>query len=163
PDAERQAKCDLLRWRTHGLLGELTGDLAHHYEAVLLRPDLTVARTGLGATLLRTGRPREAVTHLRRALHHDPFDSDAARGLPGACLCMIVRNEEKNLPDCLESVQGLFAQTVVADTGSADGTREVARRFGAEVVEFPWCDDFAAARNASLRHARRQWVMWLDA
>ncbi len=78
-------------------------------------------------------------------------------------LCMIVKDEEHNLPDCLRGLAELFDEIVVADTGSTDRTREVATGLGARVVEFPWCDDFAAARNASLTAATGDWVMWLDA
>jgi tetratricopeptide (TPR) repeat protein len=86
---------------------------------------------------------------------------------PGArvrvSLCLIVRDEEHNLPPCLGSVRDLVDEVVVVDTGSADRTREVAARLGAKVFDFPWCDSFAAARNASLRHATGDWVFWLDA
>jgi GT2 family glycosyltransferase/tetratricopeptide (TPR) repeat protein len=78
-------------------------------------------------------------------------------------LCMIVRNEEQNLPECLGSVAGLVDEVVVVDTGSTDGTREVAEQMGARVFDYPWVDDFAAARNESLRHARGEWVFWMDA
>jgi glycosyltransferase involved in cell wall biosynthesis len=87
----------------------------------------------------------------------------ASEPLPGVSLCMIVRNEEKHLPDGLASVTGIFDQIVVVDTGSTDTTRQVAQRYGAEVYDFPWVDSFAAARNECLRHARHQWVLWLDA
>ncbi len=82
---------------------------------------------------------------------------------PGITLCMIVRDEESNLPRCLASAAGAFDQIVVIDTGSTDRTPEIARECGAEVHHFAWEDDFAAARNASLRHAECRWVMWLDA
>jgi GT2 family glycosyltransferase/Tfp pilus assembly protein PilF len=78
-------------------------------------------------------------------------------------LCMIVRNEEHHLPDCLRSVEDLFDEIVVADTGSTDRTREIAREFGARVFDFPWPDSFGAARNESLRHASGKWILWLDA
>ena len=65
-------------------------------------------------------------------------------------LTMIVRDEENNLSRCLESVQGLFDEIVVLDTGSKDRTIEIARSFGARVFDFVWVDDFAAARNAAL-------------
>ncbi len=77
-------------------------------------------------------------------------------------LSMIVKNEEKNLPDCLRSVRDLFDQIVVNDTGSTDRTREIALDFGADLIECPWADSFAAARNASLERATGDWVMWLD-
>ena len=66
-------------------------------------------------------------------------------------LTMIVRDEEKNLPHCLESVRGVFDEIVVLDTGSRDRTVEIARSFGARVFDFVWVDDFAAARNARWR------------
>jgi glycosyltransferase involved in cell wall biosynthesis/tetratricopeptide (TPR) repeat protein len=78
-------------------------------------------------------------------------------------LCMIVKNEEHNLPDCIGPVRDLFDEVIVVDTGSIDRTREVARALGATVVEFPWVDSFSAARNESLRHATGDWVFWLDA
>jgi tetratricopeptide (TPR) repeat protein len=76
---------------------------------------------------------------------------------------MIVKDEEAHLPSCLSSVADLVDEIVVVDTGSADGTRAVAQRFGARVVDFPWGDDFSAARNASLQQATGQWIFWLDA
>ena len=78
-------------------------------------------------------------------------------------LCMIVRDEEERLPRCLESVQGLVDEIVVVDTGSEDGTVEIAKKFGARIGYFAWCDDFAAARNESLRLASGDWILWLDA
>jgi|SRR6516164_1974872 glycosyltransferase involved in cell wall biosynthesis len=81
---------------------------------------------------------------------------------PRVSLCMIVKNEEANLAPCLEPVAALVDEIVIVDTGSSDGTREVAARFGARIFEFPWADSFAAARNESLRHAVGQWIFWLD-
>jgi tetratricopeptide (TPR) repeat protein len=78
-------------------------------------------------------------------------------------LCMIVRNEAHNLADCLTTVAHLFDEIVIVDTGSDDETKEIARQFTAHVHDFPWCDDFAAARNESLRHATGDWIFWLDA
>jgi tetratricopeptide (TPR) repeat protein len=76
---------------------------------------------------------------------------------------MIVRNEEKNLSLCLEPLRSLVDEVIVVDTGSTDNTRQVAEQLGAKVFDFPWVDDFSAARNESLRHATGDWVMWLDA
>src|SRR5215467_136999 len=82
---------------------------------------------------------------------------------PRRSLCMIVRNEEQHLAECLECVADLMDEIVVVDTGSTDRTRDVAGRFGARVFDFPWVDSFAAARNESLRHATGDWIFWLDA
>jgi len=78
-------------------------------------------------------------------------------------LTMIVRNEEKNLPRCLESVRGVFDEIVVVDTGSTDRTKEIAASFGAKIVDFAWIDDFSAARNAALEKATGDYAFWLDA
>ena len=78
-------------------------------------------------------------------------------------LTMIVRNEEHNLPRCLESVRDLFDEIVVVDTGSTDRTKEIARGFGARIVDFAWIDDFSAARNVALDHATGDYAFWLDA
>jgi glycosyltransferase involved in cell wall biosynthesis len=86
-----------------------------------------------------------------------------AKGRPTLSVCMIVRNEEQNLPRVLSSVRGLADEIVVVDTGSADRTVEVAESFGAKTYYFEWCDDFAAARNESLKHATKDYVLWLDA
>jgi hypothetical protein len=78
-------------------------------------------------------------------------------------LCLIVRDEEHNLPDCLAGAADLVDEVIVVDTGSSDRTKEIAARFGAKVFDFPWVDSFAAARNETLRHATGEWVFWLDA
>lgn len=77
-------------------------------------------------------------------------------------LSMIVKNEARTLAVCLDSVADLVSEIVVVDTGSDDDTLAVARHFGAKVHPFAWVDDFAAARNESLRHATGEWILWLD-
>ncbi|MFQ3679706.1 MAG: glycosyltransferase [Pseudanabaenaceae cyanobacterium] len=81
---------------------------------------------------------------------------------PTVGLCAIVKNEEENLPRCLASVQGWVDELVVVDTGS-DRTVAIAEGYGARIGHFAWCDDFAAARNASLALATQDWVLVLDA
>jgi len=78
-------------------------------------------------------------------------------------LCMIVRDEERVLAQCLESAKPFFTQIVVVDTGSTDRTIEIAESFGAEVHEVVWPDSFAEARNESLKYATGDWICWLDA
>jgi GT2 family glycosyltransferase/tetratricopeptide (TPR) repeat protein len=78
-------------------------------------------------------------------------------------LCMIVKNEEDNLPDCLRSIADLVDEMIIVDTGSTDQTKAIAASFGARVVEFAWVDSFAAARNEGLRHATGDWIFWMDA
>jgi pentatricopeptide repeat protein len=78
-------------------------------------------------------------------------------------LCMIARNEASRLGPCLASVRSAVREVIVVDTGSTDETKAIASDYGAKVFDFPWCDDFAAARNESIRHASCPWILWLDA
>jgi len=78
-------------------------------------------------------------------------------------LVMIVRDEERSLARCLESARAWVDEIVVVDTGSSDATPEIARRLGARVGHFAWCDDFSAARNAALALADAPWRLVLDA
>lgn len=78
-------------------------------------------------------------------------------------LCMIVRDEEDVLARCLASVEEIADEIIVVDTGSVDHTPEIARDYGAKVLEFPWQDDFAAARNYSFAQAEMDYILWLDA
>ncbi len=82
---------------------------------------------------------------------------------PTISVCMIVKNEAKKLRSCLESLGDLASEIIIVDTESTDGTVSIAQEFGARVFHFDWIDDFAAARNESLRHATKEWVFWLDA
>lgn len=77
--------------------------------------------------------------------------------------CLIVKNEERNLERCLTSLAGIVDEIVVVDTGSTDRTVEIAQKFNAKLGQFEWCQDFAAARNESLRLATGNWVLWIDA
>lgn len=76
---------------------------------------------------------------------------------------MIVRDEEHFLPACLASIVDLVDEIVVVDTGSQDRSRDIARDFGARLIEFPWVDDFSAARNVAIDHARCDWMLYIDA
>ncbi len=78
-------------------------------------------------------------------------------------VCYIVKNEEKNLPLSLETMQPIADELIVADTGSTDHTRQIAAAAGAFVLDFAWRDDFAAARNFALGHATGDWVVFPDA
>lgn len=78
-------------------------------------------------------------------------------------LVMIVKNEERSLRRCLKAAKPLVDQVIIADTGSTDRTAEIARSMGAVVVEFPWVDDFSAARNFALNHSDADWNLVLDA
>lgn len=76
---------------------------------------------------------------------------------------MIARNEEAFIEGCLESVRGICHEAIVVDTGSNDRTIELARAAGAQVLETPWTDDFATARNVGVERATGSHVLVLDA
>ncbi|MHB8146865.1 MAG: glycosyltransferase family 2 protein, partial [Vulcanimicrobiaceae bacterium] len=81
----------------------------------------------------------------------------------GISLCMIVKNEERFLAQCLRSVADAVDEIIVVDTGSTDGTIEIAKSFGATVIERDWRNDFSWARNESIKPATRRWILFLDA
>jgi tetratricopeptide (TPR) repeat protein len=81
----------------------------------------------------------------------------------GVSLCMIVKNEEKFLPQCLASVRDYVDELIVCDTGSTDRTIEIARSYGATVIEREWRNDFSWARNQSLELATKRWILFMDA
>lgn len=102
----------------------------------------------------------------------DPKGKQALRSVGGTpdpnvgitlSACLIVKNESKNLDRCLKSLKAVCDEIVVVDTGSTDDTIKIAEKHGAKIGHFPWCDDFAAARNVSLDLATSHWALWIDA
>ena len=81
----------------------------------------------------------------------------------GISLCMIVKNEERFLRECLASVSAVVDEINIVDTGSTDRTVEIAREFGANVIFREWRNDFSWARNQALEMATKRWTLVLDA
>ncbi len=82
---------------------------------------------------------------------------------PTLSACMIVKNEEKFLPQCLKSIKDAVDEIIIVDTGSTDGTVEIAQSFGAKVYHRPWRNSFSEARNHSLSYATCDWILQIDA
>lgn len=78
-------------------------------------------------------------------------------------LCMIVKNEEEVLRQCLDSVKGICDEIIIVDTGSTDKTKELAGEYTKKVIDFEWIDDFSAARNFAFQQATSPYILWLDA
>ncbi len=78
-------------------------------------------------------------------------------------LCMIVKNEEKTLERCLESIKKAVDEIIIVDTGSFDRTKEIAKKYTEKIYDFTWDDDFSAARNYSFSKATMDFCMWMDA
>ncbi len=83
--------------------------------------------------------------------------------MPNLTLSMIVKNEEANLRECLESVKDVADEIVIVDTGSTDNSLKIAEEFGAKIFNFDWINDFSAARNYALKQSTGNWILYLDA
>jgi len=101
----------------------------------------------------------------RLVICHDSFvhRSDRRSGPPLVSGCLITKNEEADIADCLASLHDFADEVVIYDTGSTDDTVRIARDTGATVIEGYWDDDFARARNVALAQCRGAWIAWLDA
>lgn len=82
-------------------------------------------------------------------------------------ICMMVKNEEKNLPRCLESLKPLLdeglGELIIIDTGSEDTTPQIARQYTTKVYHHPWNNNFSQMRNISISYARGEWIWIIDA
>ncbi|MBP5198448.1 MAG: glycosyltransferase [Lachnospiraceae bacterium] len=78
-------------------------------------------------------------------------------------VCMIVKNEEKILARCLDSLEGLYDELIVVDTGSTDRTKEIAGHYTDRIYDFKWIGDFSAARNFAFSHATCEYIYSPDA
>ncbi len=77
-------------------------------------------------------------------------------------VCIITKNEEKNIERCLASLSGYGFELVVVDTGSTDRTREIAQKHTDSVYDFAWCDDFSAAKNFGVSQAKNDMILVVD-
>ena len=78
-------------------------------------------------------------------------------------VCMIVKNEEQRLSQCLDSVRSLADEIIIVDTGSSDRTISIAKKYQSRIFHFVWCDDFALARNYAIAQAKGKWILVIDA
>ena len=76
--------------------------------------------------------------------------------------CIIMKDAAEDIGECLESLQGSVDEFVVVDTGSADNSKEIAARYAGKVYDFPWRENFAAAKNYALDQATGDWIIFLD-
>ncbi len=78
-------------------------------------------------------------------------------------LCMITKNEEKNIKRCLDSVKDIVDEIIIVDTGSTDNTINIAKSYTDKIYSHTWNFDFSEARNKSLEKATKDWILVLDA
>ncbi|MFC1492469.1 glycosyltransferase family 2 protein [candidate division KSB1 bacterium] len=77
-------------------------------------------------------------------------------------LCIIAKNEAKNITGCLVNIAEIADEILLLDTGSDDGTPEVAKALGAEVFDHDWDEDYAKARSTLVDKANNDWILWID-
>lgn len=77
-------------------------------------------------------------------------------------VCIIGKNEEKNIEKCLEPLTHYPFEIIYVDTGSTDRTKELAAKYTDNIYDFEWIGDFSAARNFSLKKASHNYVLVID-
>lgn len=77
-------------------------------------------------------------------------------------VCIIAKDEEQHIEQCLKHLKKYDLEIIVADTGSTDRTKEIAGRYADKVVDFEWIDNFAAARNYCASFATNNWILAID-
>lgn len=77
-------------------------------------------------------------------------------------VCIIAKNEEKNIENCLKPLRAYDWEIIVVDTGSDDNTKEIAARYADKVLDYTWTQDFAAARNFSIEQASYDMILVID-
>lgn len=78
-------------------------------------------------------------------------------------ICMIVKNEEKNIGRCLDSIKEISNEIIIVDTGSTDRTIEICKGYHAKIIQYKWNNDFSEARNISIDYATKDYILFLDA
>ncbi len=89
--------------------------------------------------------------------------ADSLKAKPTISACMIVKNEEELLPDCLESIRDWVDEIVIVDTGSTDKTIEIAQLYKAKIYQQKWEGNFSKHRNYSIEKATSDWILIIDA
>jgi glycosyltransferase involved in cell wall biosynthesis len=82
-------------------------------------------------------------------------------------ICMMVKDEEKNLRRCLEAMKSLIqkddVELIIVDTGSGDGTPDIAREYTDKVFFHEWFDNFSEMRNITISYAKGLYILIIDA
>lgn len=82
---------------------------------------------------------------------------------PNLSVCLIVKDEEIFLDNCLKSISNLADEIIIIDTGSSDQTLSICEKYNANVHFYKWHNDFSAARNYAISKATGDWILWIDA
>ncbi len=131
--------------------GKIDEAIICYQKAIQLNPDYVNAYFNLGNALQDKGKIDEAVICYQKAT-----------SVMKLSIAIIVKNEEKCLRDCLESVKDAD-EIVVVDTGSTDKTVEIAKEYTDKILYFEWIDDFSKARNFAKDCCTGDWILSVDA
>lgn len=124
---------------------------------------LTDTETQIIDWTIEIGSEVHTPKQISRGDHFESHSSSEKRNqVTKLSLCMIVRDNESIIGRCIEGIRPFVDEMIVVDTGSKDRTPTICADLGAKVFRFPWIDDFAAARNESLRLANGDWIFWMD-
>lgn len=77
-------------------------------------------------------------------------------------VCIIARNEEQHIEECLKRIKPYHYEIVLVDTGSTDKTLEIAAKYTDKIYHFDWINDFSAAKNFAVLKASNDWILSLD-
>lgn len=146
----------------------------HAKEILLHHPDSPDTLNNLGVIYEKQGLTDLAKKQFELTIKADPQNEYARKNLDRLnklidgkpqtiSAAMIVKNEEKLLPGCLESIKDLVDELIIVDTGSTDRTMDIARKYGAKIYEHPWQNDFSFHRNQSIDYATGDWILIIDA
>ncbi len=157
-----------------GLKGRIREAIDTFKKGLSFSPNNADICNNLGFTYEAINNLQKAEEYYINALKIFPESETAKRNLENVIkkkihnkasisLCMIVKNEEENLEELLSTVYPYFEEIIIVDTGSSDSTCEISKKYEAKVYNYIWKNDFASARNESLRHATSDWIIWMDA
>jgi glycosyltransferase involved in cell wall biosynthesis len=162
--------------RAWNLVLECIGERPFHPEAYLLLGKIAAATRNDSkarhcARILKKWTPHwKAARRFKKTLSKTQRKAEcllpeipAPASKPRLSVCLITRDEEENIENCLKSISSLAHEIIVVDTGSKDATPSLARSLGAKVIQSSWKEDFSEARNQCLEHATGEWLLILDA
>lgn len=170
-------------WNMHVLMGiafieigQTVNSQKSFEKAIRVAPEPFIALRAIGIYYYNKHLPTKSLLYLEKArkLRSDDetvndllakisAQTEESKKEPTISCCMIVKNEEAFLKQCLESVKDYVDEIVIVDTGSTDGTVEIAKRYTDRVYFHPWEGSFSKARNQAMAYAACDWILTIDA
>jgi len=75
---------------------------------------------------------------------------------------LLTKNNEKTIEAALQSILWLNGKVIIGDMGSKDETVQIGRKHGAQVISFPFQDDYGRAKNQLLKSHKSLWQLYLE-